>query len=640
MLHHFFRCAILASLLCLLVISASCQPSAPIELRYLQAEQMPRLPDGAGSAASIEAALRARLRYQPPAGRPAFTATDKVLLSFTIGADGRVREARVLSQLEPGFGRAVLAAAAQLPRFTPGRQQDQAVAVRYTLPIGAAGPYVGNSTNERGPVTLPPVWPEVEKYPMAPPRLPGNVSLRTALAQRLVYPPAGTRSPYGDAPLVGLAFTVDAEGHPTDVLIESSGGLSYDRAAVAALAALPPFEPYKGAKGPTATRLRVDVSFPPRPAGHQPAISSQLPADPPVDSPAIIDLLNAQQPPAAERGGRQFLAAVVQHFALMPEEVRRGQVDGLVVVEAVAGLSGRVYGLRIRQSLSAACDSAALAAVRQLPLLTPGQYRGQTVAIRFTLPVRFWGPTHLYEPYSAPHPATFTSPDLETYVRTNLRVSDSLRKAPKARSVDVLVVITADGQVQQATLTRPSFAQIDQEALRFARAMPRWQPARDAQDQAVASQVPLTLRFPPLPAEGTAPSAPPSPPPASPANPPVSERVVEKVEADPVYTYVEQMPELPGGGGPEAIKAALQARFRYPAEAVGEQTQGIIRVRFVVGTDGQVREGSVVKGLSAATDRAALVAVKALPHFVPGKQSGRLVSVFYTVNVAVAPPAR
>jgi TonB family protein len=610
-------------------------PPAP-ELCYLRPEQTPRLPGGAASAASIEAALRPYLHYQQPAGQPAPAATDFAVLSFIIGADGRVRGARALSALGPGFERAVLAAAARLPRFVPGRQEGQPVAVRYTLAVGATGPYAGNARTDRGSTLLPPAWPEVEKYPLAPPRLPGNVSLLTALTQRLVYPPAAGPNGYGQAPYVKLAFTVDTLGHPVDALIERSGGLAYDRAALAALAALPPFEPYRKLKRPTAARLSVSVDFPPRPAGYQPRISNQLPADPPSSSPYIISALDAEQRPAAEHGGLLFIMTVAQHYVVLPEEVRTGAVDGLVVVEAVAGLSGRVYGLRIRQGLSPACDSAALAAVRHLPLLTPGQYRGQTVPLRISLPLKFWGPNHLYEPNSAPHPATFVSSDLETYLRTNLRVPDSLRKAPQARSVDILLELGRDGKVEKTSLLRSSRPELDQEALRFGRTMPPWLPARDAQDQPVRSQVMLTLRFPPLPDPATAVPVPPAPPaPTPPATKP-EQLVVEEV----VYTYVEQMPELPGGGGRAAITAAVQARFRYPRGFVQAGEPGIITVSFVVGPDGRVGAARIVKGLAAAPDAAALAAVRALPRFTPGRQNGRPVAVSYTVPITVQQPVK
>jgi hypothetical protein len=114
--------------------------SPAIELRYLKAEQMPRLPNGKGDAASMEAAVRTRLHYKHPTGQPPFAATDVALLCFTTGANGQVQEARVLSKLGPGFERALLAAVAQLPRFVPGKQNEQVVAVSYTLSIDVAPP--------------------------------------------------------------------------------------------------------------------------------------------------------------------------------------------------------------------------------------------------------------------------------------------------------------------------------------------------------------------------------------------------------------------------------------------------------------------------------------------------------------------
>jgi TonB family protein len=645
MFRLFVRGSFFTNLLCLVAGLAYGQPSMStgtrsavavptIELCYLKAEQMPHLPNGKGNAASIEAAVRSQLHYKHPTGQPPFAATDVAVLCFTISPNGQVKEARVLSKLGPGFDRALLAAVAQLPRFVPGKQEGQSVAVRYTLVVGATGPYAGNSTSERGGLTLPPTWPEIEQYPSAPPRLPGNVGVRTALAQRLVYPPAGAKSRFGSAPLVVLAFTVDTHGHPTDLLIENSGGLAYDRAAVAAVAALPAFEPYQGLHGPAATRLQVQVDFPPRPAGYRPVISNQLPADPPIDSPAIVEAQQVEVWPGTNFGGRYYLNDFVQQLAVMPAEVGAGTVDGLVLVQGIVGLSGRVYGLQIRQSLTPACDSAALTAVRRIPLLTPGQYRGQTVAVRLTFVLHFWGPTHVYTPGTVPHPAAFAGPpDLETYIRANLRVPDSLRRAPQPRSVDVLAVIGRDGRIQNATITRSFRPLVDQEALRLVREMPAWQPARNAQNQPVISQVPFTFSFPPPSATATPPT--PIAPPSTIA--PVAPAVVA---TEPVYTYVEQMPELPSGGGLAAIKAALQQRFCYPTEAVREQTRGVISITFVVGADGKPGAVSVTKGLSAATDRAALAAVRALPRFVPGKQNDRVVAVSYTLSIDVAPPTK
>ena len=59
--------------------------------------------------------------------------------------------------------------------------------------------------------------------------------------------------------------------------------------------------------------------------------------------------------------------------------------------------------------------------------------------------------------------------------------------------------------------------------------------------------------------------APTGAPTASPARPMTIPR---PAKADSVYTEVEQMPELPGGGGRAAIVATIQRAGRYPAVAL------------------------------------------------------------------------
>ena len=103
---------------------------------------------------------------------------------------------------------------------------------------------------------------------------------------------------------------------------------------------------------------------------------------------------------------------------------------------------------------------------------------------------------------------------------------------------------------------------------------------------------------------------------------------------DKPYLYVEQMPELPGGGGQKAIVAAIQKAARYPASALGNQIEGKIYISFVVNSVGDISDVKVVKGLGYGLDEETMRAVKTLPRFIPGKQNGRAVNVAYTVPIS------
>jgi TonB family protein len=99
---------------------------------------------------------------------------------------------------------------------------------------------------------------------------------------------------------------------------------------------------------------------------------------------------------------------------------------------------------------------------------------------------------------------------------------------------------------------------------------------------------------------------------------------------DKVFTYVEQMPQLPGESGVAPIMQAIQHKLIYPA---GEKNEGRVFVKFTVAADGTVHDTQIVKGLTPVLDAAVLAAVQQLPKFEPGKQSGEPVAVSFTVPV-------
>ena len=97
-----------------------------------------------------------------------------------------------------------------------------------------------------------------------------------------------------------------------------------------------------------------------------------------------------------------------------------------------------------------------------------------------------------------------------------------------------------------------------------------------------------------------------------------------------LYTYVEQMPQLPTGGGMSAIVQHIQDNLQYPA---GPHQEGRVFASFTVRADGSVGDTKIIKSLAPAFDAAVLAAIEQLPRFVPGKQDGQAVAVSFTVPV-------
>ena len=76
-----------------------------------------------------------------------------------------------------------------------------------------------------------------------------------------------------------------------------------------------------------------------------------------------------------------------------------------------------------------------------------------------------------------------------------------------------------------------------------------------------------------------------------------------------VYISVEQMPELPSGGGQTAIVAAIQKAVRYPARALSNQVEGRVYVSFTVDHKGEVTDVKIVKGLGSGIDEETIRAI-------------------------------
>ncbi len=97
-----------------------------------------------------------------------------------------------------------------------------------------------------------------------------------------------------------------------------------------------------------------------------------------------------------------------------------------------------------------------------------------------------------------------------------------------------------------------------------------------------------------------------------------------------VFTSVEQKPEFPGGD--KALMAFIAQNLKYPKIAREANIQGKVFVQFIVEKDGSVTNVKVLRGIGDLSDEAIRV-VNLLPKWIPGKQNGQTVRVYYTLPI-------
>lgn len=94
----------------------------------------------------------------------------------------------------------------------------------------------------------------------------------------------------------------------------------------------------------------------------------------------------------------------------------------------------------------------------------------------------------------------------------------------------------------------------------------------------------------------------------------------------------EQMPQF--SGGEEALMKLIVRTLNYPASAVEAGVQGKLIMRFVVSETGEITNIEVVKGLCTVCDEEGIRVIKQMPKWVPGKEKGKNVAVYYTLPIS------
>lgn len=105
---------------------------------------------------------------------------------------------------------------------------------------------------------------------------------------------------------------------------------------------------------------------------------------------------------------------------------------------------------------------------------------------------------------------------------------------------------------------------------------------------------------------------------------------VEEVQETP-FVAVEQMPQFPGGEA--AMQEFLAKNIKYPAIAAENGIEGVVVVRFVVSKTGDIQDVEVLAPVDRALDDEAKRVIKSMPKWIPGKQNGNNVAVYFTAPI-------
>ena len=106
------------------------KPKEAVEKVFQSVEQMPQFP---GGEAALMRYLSSHINYPPMASENGVQG--RVVVQFVVDKTGKVGEVKIVRSVDKDLDKEAARVCASLPKFTPGRQNGQAVSVWYTLPV-------------------------------------------------------------------------------------------------------------------------------------------------------------------------------------------------------------------------------------------------------------------------------------------------------------------------------------------------------------------------------------------------------------------------------------------------------------------------------------------------------------------------
>lgn len=106
--------------------------------------------------------------------------------------------------------------------------------------------------------------------------------------------------------------------------------------------------------------------------------------------------------------------------------------------------------------------------------------------------------------------------------------------------------------------------------------------------------------------------------------------IPDRDPGDPVYAYVEQMPQLTGAN--ETIKLYID-HYPYPPCGLQNKIEGMVILQFIVEKNGKLSDIVVMRSPDQCLSDAAIAYLQQWPLWEPGKVKGNDVSCLFTLPI-------
>ena len=211
------------------------------EVVFVDYEQQPQFP---GGETALLKYLQENIKYPPKALKDSIQG--RVVVQFVVDKAGKVGEVKVVRSVNKDLDDEAVRLIKTLPKFYPGRQNGQAIAVWYTVPVT----FKLQDKQE----------PEKPKDVEVKAEFPGGEeALSQFLKDHIKYPPKAAKKRIQGR--VEVAFWIDKSGKVHDVKVVESVDKDLEKEAVRVCKLLPDFIPATVNGEPVEVLFKLPIRF-------------------------------------------------------------------------------------------------------------------------------------------------------------------------------------------------------------------------------------------------------------------------------------------------------------------------------------------------------------------------------------------
>jgi len=181
-----------------------------------------------------------------------------------------------------------------------------------------------------------------------------------------------------------------------------------------------------------------------------------------------------------------------------PDEARSKNIQGKSIIRFVVNEDGSISDCNVVRKAGYGMDEEALRVVRSFPAWKPGMQNGKAVKVYFAIPVIFNLADVSVEKKDAMLIVTDQMPspgyNLVEYIAANVQYPRTARKKGKQGVVRTRFVVNEDGSISNCEIVDSVSQELDEEAMRVVKSMPKWKPGTlDGKAAKISVVLPITF---------------------------------------------------------------------------------------------------------------------------------------------------